>query len=76
MRSGLKLALAGTFAGSLLALMMIKLLLTRLWWMSPVSSFFWIVPVAILMAVLAMLASLEPARRATRIATVQALRAE
>ncbi len=76
LRSGLKLALAGTLAGSLLALMMIKVLLSKIWWMSPVSAFAWVAPVALLMAILAVTAALQPARRATRIATVRALRAE
>jgi putative ABC transport system permease protein len=75
-RGGLKLAVVGTLPGTLLALLMIKILLSKIWWMSPVSSFFWIAPVALLMAVLAVAASLEPARRATRVATVRALRAE
>jgi ABC-type antimicrobial peptide transport system permease subunit len=76
LKGGLKLALAGTVVGSLLSLMMIKVLLSKIWWMSPVSSFAWIAPVALLMALLAVTASLQPARRATRIATVLALRAE
>lgn len=75
-RGGLKLALAGTVPGAFLALLMIKILLSKIWWMSPVSAFFWIAPVAVLMAVLAVSASLAPARRATRVATVSALRAE
>lgn len=73
---GLKLALTGTLVGSLLALVMVKALLTRIWWLSPVSPLFWIAPVALLMAVLAATASLAPARRATSIAPVRALRAE
>ena len=75
-RGGLKLALAGTIPGALLALLIIKILLSKIWWMSPVSAFAWIAPVALLMALLAVAASLEPARRATRVATVRALRAE
>ncbi len=76
LRSGLKLVLTGTALGSLLALLMIKALLTKIWWVSPVSSFLWIAPVALLMTALAVAASLAPARRATNIAPSLALRAE
>ena len=76
LRGGLALALASTLTGSLLALVMIKVLLTKIWWVSPVSSFLWIAPVALLMAAVAVAASLVPARRATSIAPARALRAE
>jgi predicted permease len=76
LRGGLKLVLTGTVFGSLLALLMIKALFTKIWWVSPVSSFLWIAPVALLMAALAVAASLAPARRATNIAPSLALRAE
>jgi putative ABC transport system permease protein len=76
LRNGLKLALAGTALGSLLALLMIKALLTKIWWVSSVSAYAWVAPVALLMAVLATAASLAPARRATSIAPSLTLRAE
>lgn len=76
LRGGLKLTLAGTLAGSALAFLMIKVLLTKIWWLSPVSALSWIAPVAVLMALLAVTSSLMPARRATRIATTSALKAE
>lgn len=76
LKGGLRLAVAGTLLGSLLAVLMIKLLLTKIWWLAPVSAVLWIAPVALLMATLAVAASLAPARRATSIAPVQALRAE
>ena len=76
LRSGLRLAIAGTAVGSLLAMLMIKALLTKIWWVSPVSAFSWIVPVAVFMAVLALAASIAPARRATSITPSLALRAE
>jgi putative ABC transport system permease protein len=76
LRGGLKLALAGTLLGSLLALVMVKALLTKIWWLSPVSPWLWIAPVALLMAILAATASFAPARRATNIAPVRALRTE
>jgi ABC-type antimicrobial peptide transport system permease subunit len=72
----LKLALTGTAVGSLLAALMIKILLTKIWWMSPVSGFAWLFPVGVFMATVALTASLVPARRATTIALSQALRAE
>ncbi len=76
LRSGLRLAITGTAFGSLLAMLMIKALLTKIWWVSPVSAFSWIAPVAAFMAVLAIAASIVPARRATSIAPSLALRAE
>jgi putative ABC transport system permease protein len=76
LRHGLKLALAGTVLGSLLAFVIIKALLTKVWWVSSSSAFAWIAPVAILMAVLAAAASLAPARRAIGIAPSLTLRAE
>jgi ABC-type antimicrobial peptide transport system permease subunit len=76
LRNGLKLALTGTAVGSLLAALMIKILLTKIWWMSPVSGFTWLFPVGVFMATVALTASLVPARRATTIAPSQALRAE
>ena len=76
LRSGLRLAITGTAFGSLLAMLMIKALLTKIWWVSPVSAFSWIAPVAVFMAVLAVAASFAPARRATSIAPSLALRAE
>ena len=76
LRTGLKLALAGTVLGSLGALFAIKALLTQIWWATPVPAFVWIVPVAAFMAALALVASFVPARRATSIAPAAALRAE
>ena len=74
--TGLKLALAGTVIGALGALLAIKALLTQIWWVSPVSNFVWIVPVAAFMTALALVASFVPARRATSIDPAAALRAE
>jgi predicted permease len=76
LRSALALVLTGTLLGSALALVVIKLLITRIWWVSSVPVFFWIAPVALVMAVLAIISSLVPARRAARIDPSLSLKAE
>ncbi len=76
LRGALALVLTGTLLGSALALVVIKLLITRLWWVSSVPVFFWVAPVALVMAVLAIISSLVPARRAARIDPSLSLKAE
>ncbi|MGE5647651.1 MAG: FtsX-like permease family protein [Acidobacteriota bacterium] len=76
LRSALALVLTGTLLGSALAVVVIKLLITRIWWVSSVPVFFWIAPVALVMAVLAIISSLVPARRAARIDPSLCLKAE
>jgi ABC-type antimicrobial peptide transport system permease subunit len=75
LRSGLKMTLAGTLVGSALAFVMVKVVLAKIWWMTPVSPLAWVLPVALLMGVLTLTASLAPARRATRVEVLEALRA-
>jgi ABC-type antimicrobial peptide transport system permease subunit len=70
------MTVAGTLVGSALAFVMVKIVLSRIWWMTPVSPLAWIVPVALLMAALAVAASLAPARRAARVDVVVVLKAE
>lgn len=76
LRGGIRLALAGTGVGSVLALMMIKVLVSKIWWIEAVPAVVWVGPVALLMAGVAVAAAMAPARRATSIAPVWALRAE
>jgi putative ABC transport system permease protein len=76
LRGGIRLALIGTGAGSVLALIIIKLLVSKIWWIEAVPAVVWVGPVALVMAGVALAAALAPARRATSIAPVWALRAE
>jgi ABC-type antimicrobial peptide transport system permease subunit len=76
LKGGLRMTLVGTVVGSALAFVMVKVVLAKIWWMTPVSPVAWVVPVALLMAGLALGASVGPARRATKVDVVVALRAE
>ena len=76
LRGGLGMTAAGTLVGSGLAFAMVKVVLTKLWWMTPVSPAAWIIPVALLMAALSLGASMGPARRASRVDVVVVLRSE
>ena len=76
LRNGLGMTVAGTLVGSGLAFVMVKVVLAKIWWMTPVSPVAWVVPVALLMAGLAVGASLGPARRASRVDVVVVLKAE
>jgi ABC-type antimicrobial peptide transport system permease subunit len=76
LRGGLGMTTAGTLVGSGLAFAMVKVVLAKLWWMTPVSPAAWIIPVALLMAGLSLAASLGPARRASRVEVVVVLRSE
>ncbi|MBL0161449.1 MAG: FtsX-like permease family protein [Bryobacterales bacterium] len=76
LRGGIHLALVGTGVGSLLALMIIRVLVSKIWWIEAVPAVVWVGPVALVMAGVAVAAALAPARRATSIAPVWALRAE
>jgi ABC-type lipoprotein release transport system permease subunit len=55
---------------------MVKVLLTKIWWMTPISAAAWVVAVALLMAGLAVGASLVPARRAAMVDPTVALRVD
>jgi predicted permease len=76
LKGGLRMTVVGTVVGSALAFVMVKVVLAKIWWMTPVSPVAWVVPVALLMAGLALGASVGPARRATKVDVVVALRAE
>jgi predicted permease len=76
LKGGLRMTAAGTVVGSALAFATVKVVLAKIWWMTPVSPAAWVVPVALLMAGLALGASVGPARRAARVEVVVALRAE
>jgi predicted permease len=76
LKGGLGMTVAGTLVGSALAFVMVKVVLSKIWWMTPVSPVAWVVPVALLMAGLAVCASMGPARRATRVDVVVVLKAE
>jgi putative ABC transport system permease protein len=72
---GLRLALAGIVPGALLSLLLLKVLLSKLWWLkagAPDS----IAPLAALLLAVALLACWFPARRATRVDPAATLRAE
>jgi ABC-type antimicrobial peptide transport system permease subunit len=76
LKGGLRMTVMGTMVGSGLAFVMVKLVLSKIWWLTPVSPAAWVVPVALLMAGLALGASVGPARRAIRVDAAVTLRAE
>ena len=76
LRTGVGMTAAGTLVGTGLALVMVRAVLTKVWWMTPVSPVAWAVPVALLMAALALGAALAPARRAIRVDAMVVLRME
>ncbi|HWR53255.1 MAG TPA: ABC transporter permease [Bryobacteraceae bacterium] len=75
LREGLWLALAGIVPGALLSLLLLKVLLSKLWWLKAGAPGT-IMPVSALLVAIALLACWFPARRATRVDPAATLRAE
>jgi predicted permease len=75
LRHGLWLALAGVIPGALLSLLLLKVLISKLWWVKA-SAPGVIVPVALLLTAIALAACWAPAHRATRVDPAATLRAE
>jgi putative ABC transport system permease protein len=75
LRNGLWLALAGVIPGALLSMLLLKVLISKLWWVKA-SAPGVVIPVALLLTLIALGACWAPARRATRIEPAATLRAE
>jgi len=75
LKRGLRLAVAGVMLGAAAAFVSVRLLLSKVWWVSPTGAHV-VVGIALLLGAVAMAACYLPARRAAGIEPAAALRAE